>query len=136
MVDQTLAGHWIRRFLMEYKSFREQSPQTFATDFAPGTIEPEHRPFRIFFSRLVDLRSNAEPIAYGRDLSERNASLCHPEWARIHPEKNHTLRAVTVTAEINFVRAPGVIEWVVNVRDGRSESLFANRGAEFLRSDD
>src|SRR5437867_11736571 len=52
------------------ETFREQSPQTFAADLAPVTIEAEHRPFRIFFRRLVDLRRDAEPIADGRDLPE------------------------------------------------------------------
>ena len=118
------------------ETFGEQSPQTFAADFAPVTIEAEHRAFRIFFSRLVDLRTNPEPIAHGRDLSERNSGLRHAERAWIHSEKDHALRAIAVAAEIKFVRAPRVSERVVNMRDRQREFQFPDSSAEPLRGSD
>ena len=124
------------KFVSGTETFREQSPQTFAADFAAMTIEAEHRPLRMLALRFIDLRFNAKPIAHCRDLAEGNSSLRHAERAGIHPEKDHALRAIPVTPHINFVRAPRVIERVVNVRDRRSELQFINRVAQALRSND
>src|ERR1044072_6685486 len=94
------------------KTFAKQSPQTLTADLAAVTIEPQHRPLRIFFSRLVDLRSDPQPIADRCNLSERNPGLRHAERAGIHPEENDALCGVAIEPQIHFVRAPGVIERV------------------------
>src|SRR6266404_3793676 len=105
------------KILRAAKSIREQSPQSFAADLAPVTIEAENRSFRILAFRFIDLRRNAEPIAHCGDLAEWNSGLRHAERAGIHAEKDHALGRIAVTAQINFMRPPGVIEWVVNMRD-------------------
>src|SRR5207248_5965192 len=103
---------------------------------APVAIETEHWSLGIFFGRALDFRPNAEPIAHGHDLAERNTGLGHAERARIHSEKDHPLWVVAVTAQIKFMRVPGVIERVVNMGDRRGKLQFADRGAETSRSCD
>jgi hypothetical protein len=90
----------------------------------------------MFVRRLVDLCVDAEPVAHGRDLTEGHAGLRHSERTRIHPHKQNPFPAVAVAAQIQLVRAPGVIQRVVNVRDRRRKAQRVGRIAQALcRSD-
>jgi hypothetical protein len=76
--------------------------------------------------RMVNSGLNAEPIAHGSNLAEGDTGLRHPEWAGIHSEEQDPLAAISVATQLHRVRAPGVDERVVNVRDWRGESQFGN----------
>src|ERR1035437_1931523 len=103
------------------KPFREQFPETAATDLRARTIKTEYGPFGMFHRRFADGRLNLHPIAHGGDLAKWNADLRHPKRAGIHAQKNHAFPAGTKPAQIIFVRLPSVSERIVNVRDGRRE---------------
>src|SRR5262249_23117037 len=109
------------KILGRTETFREQTPQPFAANFASMAIEAENQPLRMLSLWFVDLRLNAEPIPHCGDLAKRNSGLRHAERAGIHSEKNHALRSVAITPQIKFVGSPRVIERVVNVRDRRAE---------------
>src|SRR5438128_2665165 len=97
--DEVIAEEFLRRT----EAFREQSPEPFAADFAAMAIESSHEPFRMFARRAIDLHFDAEPIADGGDLAERDAGLGHAERAGIHSEKQDALRTVAIASQINFV---------------------------------
>src|SRR5689334_9372762 len=125
-----------KKFRRRSEPCREQSPQTFAADFASMAIKSQHRPFWVFLPRALDFGGNSEPVAHRRDLPERNTGLGHAEWARIHAEKDHALSTIAVSLQIPLVRAPGVVERVVNMRHRRREFEPVDRGAECLCSSD
>src|SRR2546423_10128715 len=104
------------KFLRHTKAFREQSPEPFAADFAAMAIESGDEPFRMLIRRALDLHFDAEPIADGGDLAERDAGLGHAERAGIHSEKQDALRTVAIASEIDFVGAPRVAKRIVNMR--------------------
>jgi len=118
------------------ESVGEQFPQALAADLAPRAGESGHGPFGMFVRGPANFCFNLEPIAHGRDLAKWDAGLRHAERTRVHAEKQNALLVARVTAQINLVRGPGVIERVVNVRDRRREDEFAYRRAQFLRSAD
>jgi hypothetical protein len=85
---------------------------------------------------MVNPGMNAQPIAHGRDLTERDTGLRHTKRTGIHPEKQHALAAISVTPQIHLMGAPGVDQWIVNVCDRRSEAHFGNSMAQTFRRDD
>src|SRR6266567_3520264 len=97
------------------ESFREQSPQTLTTDLIPLTRETSHAPLWMLVCRTANFLFDAEPIAHGGDLAERDAGLHHAERAGIHAEKQDGFTTVRVTLQIRLMRSPGVFERVVNV---------------------
>src|SRR5450432_951785 len=127
---------FLEEFVRCAEVFREQAPQTFAADFAAMTIEAKHRSFRMFFFRPVDRCPNAQPAAHGRDLAKWNSGLCHAERPGIHSEEQDAFPAVSETFQINLVRLPCVFEWVVNVRDRRSELQPGHASSETSRCRD
>src|SRR5581483_6044485 len=124
------------KFLGPPKALLEQSPQTFAADFAARTIKPKHRSLRIFFFRSVDACDDAEPVAHRGDLAKRNPRLGHPEWSWIHSEKDDAFFRVSVSAQIHFVCAPRVLERIVDMCHRRRELQFPHARTELLRGDD
>src|SRR6187551_1214158 len=60
------------------------APQARATHFASRAVEPEHRAFRVFTSRLPHLAVDAEPVLHQLDITKRYAGLRHAEWTWIH----------------------------------------------------
>jgi hypothetical protein len=120
----------LKKFFSGTESLGEKSPQPLTTDLAALTRESDYESLRVLTCRTTDLGLDPEPIADGGDLTERDAGLDHAERARIHPEKDHPFRCVGITAQVSFVCRPGIIEWVVNVRDGWSEVELAYGGAK------
>jgi hypothetical protein len=116
----------LEEFRRGAETFREQTPEAFAADFAAGAFEAGDQPFGMLVRRTIDRRLDLQPIAHGRDLAEWDSGLGHAERARIHPEKEDALRGLSVTSEIRLVGAPRVTQRVVNVRDRRSESKFVD----------
>ena len=114
------------------ESFREQFPQTLTTDLIPLARETGHAPLWMLVRRTANFCFDAEPVAYGRDLAERDAGLHHAERAGIHAEKQDAFTTVRVTLQIRLMRSPGVFERVVNVRDRRSEAEFVHCRAQTL----
>ena len=105
----------------------KKPPETLTADFCARAIETVDWSLGSENLRVVDRFVNAQPVAYGRDLSKRDARLRHPEWAGIHPEKDNALFPIRVSPQIGFVRGPSVIERIVNVCDRRSEMQFVDR---------
>src|SRR2546423_13286883 len=87
----------------------------------------------MFARRAIDRGLDLEPVADSGDLAEGDAGLGHAERAGIHPEEEDAFRIVAVTPEIKLVGAPGVMERVVNVGDGRRESEMVDGVAEMAR---
>ena len=86
----------------------------------------------MLIGRVINCGFNSEPIAHSSDLSERDSGLHHAKRTGIRPEKDHPFGTVGITPQICFVRGPGVIERVINVRNRRRESELAHCPPEFL----
>src|SRR2546423_10547733 len=86
----------LEKFFSRAKAFRKQSPQALAANFAARAIESQHRPFRMFVRRMVNSGLNAEPIAHGSNLAERDTGLRHTKRTGIHSEKQHALADISV----------------------------------------
>src|SRR5438445_11817216 len=112
------------------ESFSEESPQPSAADFGPWTGESFDRTLRMFAARFADGRFDLHPVAHGPDFAQWPASLHHAERAGIHAEEHHALTAAAVFAQVGFLRAPGVIERIIHVLDGRFESQPVEGGAK------
>ena len=76
--------------------------------------------------RLLDF----EPVPHRPNFAERHASLHHAERAGIHSQKHDALAAATGMAKISLVRAPRVIERIVNVRNRLFEPKPVHASAE------
>jgi len=126
--ERTIIDH--EMFLEEirggFEFLREQSPQPLTADFAAGAIKTDDASFGMFQIGLADFGGDAEPIAHGRDFTEGHSGLCHAERPGIHPKKKHALAGISVLAEVGFVRGPGVIQWIVDVRNRGSETQAVN----------
>ena len=99
----------------------KESPQSPPADFGAFTGKAFDRPFRMFASRFGYGRFDLQPVTHGIDLAKRHAGLRHAERAGIHAEEDDTFALVAESSQIIFVRRPGVLERVVNVRNGRLE---------------
>src|SRR2546423_3259483 len=84
----------------------------------------------MFARRAIDRGLDLEPVADSGGLAEGDAGLGHAERAGIHPEEEDAFRSVAVTPEIKLVGAPGVMERVINVGNGRRESETVDGVAE------
>src|ERR1700736_1408901 len=105
----------------------KQSPQSVAAYFAPLTCKSGNETFWMLFRGTAYWRFDLKPIAHCRHLTKRYPGLNHTEWAGIHPEKDHAFAAVSVSAQIHFVRCPRVFERVVNAGNGWREPKTSNR---------
>jgi hypothetical protein len=72
-------------------------------------------------SGLFDLSHQAHPIPNGGDFAKRDSGLHHPEWARIHAQKNHPARSRGKPANVTLVNGPCVLERVEHSCDWRRE---------------
>src|SRR5262245_26735692 len=110
---------------------REKSPEPLATHFRTFASKSLDRSPRMFAARLGDRRFDFHPIAHGIHFAKRHAGLHHTERARIHAEKENTLGAVAVLAQIGLMCRPGVLKWVIDASDGGLKSQAVNSGTEF-----
>ena len=76
---------------------------------------------------------NFHPIAHGGDFSKWDAGLHHAKRAGIHAQKHHALARVAEAPQILFMRGPGVIQRVVNVRDRLGKAQAVHSRGKFLR---
>lgn len=81
-------------------------------------------------ARPVDVRFDFHPVAHSIDFAERHTGLDHAERAGIHSQKHDALAAATGMAKISLVRAPRVIERIVNVRNRLFEPKPVHASAE------
>ena len=104
------------------KMFCDGAPETVPTDFAARAIEPGNRSLGMFDRRLFDGCLNLHPIADPGDFSERHAGLRHPEGARVHSKEKNFSATIPVASDVLVVRAPGIIERVVDVAHWGAET--------------
>jgi hypothetical protein len=111
-----------------------------AAHLAARAREAEHRPLRMLARRARHCSFDAEPVAHLRHVAEGHPRLCHAERSRVHAEEDHALGRVCVGIDVGVVRAPRVLERIVDVcHRGREAQIrhvtaqAARCGAEFRR---
>jgi 2-keto-3-deoxy-galactonokinase len=57
--------------------------------------------------------------------------LSHSEGARVHTHEDHVLFAGSVTLQVNFVGFTGVVQGIINVRNGWVETQSIDSTAQF-----
>ncbi len=107
--------------LGEAKAISEQPPESSAAYLAAGALEPQNRALGMTAFRLGYCRRNPHPFAHEDRIAERDTGLHHTKGAWIHAKEQRPRSFAGVAADVVLEWAPGVVQGVVNHRDGGGE---------------
>ena len=71
---------------------------------------------RVLVNRRDDHRFYSQPLANGIYFAKGHACLNHPKWSGIHAKKYNALERRTKSPQVYFMRAPGVLQRIINMR--------------------
>ncbi len=119
------------KILRHSKSPGKQTPESPAAHLRAGAIEPADCAFGMLVGGFPNGRLDAQPVSHRGDFSERNSGLGHSERAGIHAHENDALGSGGVPSEVRLMGSPGIIQGIVDVRNGRTERQGVDSVTQF-----
>ena len=102
--------------------FPGPAPQALPADLFTGAGEAQDRPLGVRRLRAAYRCFDPHPVAHSADFTERHPGLSHSPRARVHPDQDDLLRALSVPVQVVSMGLCGIYQRIVHVRHRRAES--------------